>query len=497
MKYLKITGNQNLTGEIQIQPAKNSILLAVVASLLTDEEILIDDYVDIIDLKHMLELLEEASVDSKLIRCDITAKSKILMKKNSDKIYNKNMSNCLFTKSISIPYENFPNIVYYEDKFTTKDKEKITMMSNEIYKFFGTDSISSSDSAVYSNVHVLSDVAAKIRTSILFWGAMLANGNSFAIKLPGGCNLGTRAYDMHIDALTQMGANIQEIRIDDDDYLFAKTNHSKLRGIEYTFRQVSVTGTANILMAATLADGETTLHNIAIEPEIINLIDLLKKMSANISFIGSRSIVIQGQEKLCGATHKLVPDRIEAGTYLIAGAALGQRLRVNIFPYLVESTLNVLSRMGVVIERHQDHVIISKSELHSIDVFTGPHPDFSTDLQPQLTALMTLADGKSRIFETMFDNRTCHVGELQKMGASIDVDGRVIIVNGASMLMGCDLNSYALRGSAAVVLAALFAHGESRVFGIEKLYRGYDNIVEKLSKCGAIIEECDMSELPA
>jgi UDP-N-acetylglucosamine 1-carboxyvinyltransferase len=514
LKYLKITGNQKLTGTIDIQPAKNSILLVIVASLLTNEEVIIEDYVDIIDLKHMLELLEELHVEYAVSNSSNTGKTQIVMKKHDSNITRKDMIDCIFQKNLSVTDKNYnsgiyPNLVYDYDKFRSKDDKKIAFISNEIYQFFGddmevhdvqiqdkiatpvnTENYSDTDTPE-DNVYILSDIAEKVRTSILFWGAMLANGHSVVIKLPGGCNLGTRAYDMHIDALTQMGACIEEKSICDEDYIFAKldTPDGKLRGIEYTFRQISVTGTANILMAATLAKGDTILHNIAIEPEILNLIELLRKMSADISFLKSRSILIKGNDKLNGARHEILKDRIEAGTYLIAGAGLGNKLRVNISPTLVESTLNVLSNMGAIVEKYPDHVVISNSRLHSIDVFTGPYPEFSTDLQPQLTSLLSIVEGKSRIFETMFDSRICHVDELQKMGANIKVDGRVIIVNGVLKLSGSDLKSYALRGAAAMVLAAMFAQGESCIFGVEKLYRGYDNIVEKLANCGAIIEE--------
>lgn len=489
-KCLSIFGQRELSGDIIIHPAKNSILLVVVASLLTQDELIIDDYVDIIDLKHMLNLLREIGVNvnvvSEKVDCDGN--------------------------------ENAYEVEYEVDKTITKiimKNQNSTVQHNFEKRLEGLrESLKSYIENYFDNpseVYIFSDIASKIRTSILLWGAMLANGNSFVIKLPGGCNLGTRAYDMHIDALSKMGAKIEEKSIEGEDYLFASIlrangkndvsdvnsrsaitsndRNRRLQAIDYHFRQVSVTGTANITMAACLAKGVTTLHNIAIEPEIINLIELLKKMGAKIDFISERSIKIHGCKKLSGAKHNVILDRIEAGTYLIAGAILGNNLKVHVSPELVKATVKVLKSARVNLDCRENCIIVNKSKIQPIDVCTGPYPEFSTDLQPQLTAMLALANGRSTIRETMFDNRFCHADELNKAGAQISIDGECLVIDGVKELRASALNSYALRGAAASVLGALFANGNSYVFGIDKLYRGYGGIVKKLTDCGASVKE--------
>lgn len=527
-KCLSIFGQKELSGNIAIHPAKNSILLVVIASLLTQEELIIDDYVDIIDLKHMLNLLREIGVIVSVVSEKIAAE-----KVNSEKFTPKDFidvqgagsQNTKKTKIVMkksntsgdsnlLDFTILQNPILEESSIKSMKQQLSTVQQNLKKRLEKTkESLKSYIENYFDNpleVYIFSDIASKIRTSILLWGAMLANGNSFVIKLPGGCNLGTRAYDMHIDALCKMGAKIEEKSIEGEDYLFAsvpnandrnsisskngrndKNNrNARLQGIQYHFRQVSVTGTANITMAACLANGVTTLHNIAIEPEIINLIELLKKMGAKIDFISERSIQIHGCKKLSGAKHNVILDRIEAGTYLIAGAILGNNLKVHVSTELVKATVKVLKSAGVNLDCREDYIIVNKSKIQPIDVCTGPYPEFSTDLQPQLTAMLTLANGRSRIRETMFDNRFCHADELNKAGAQISIDGEYLIIDGVNELRASFLNSYALRGAAASVLGALFANGNSYVFGIDKLYRGYGGIVKKLNACGASVKEC-------
>jgi UDP-N-acetylglucosamine 1-carboxyvinyltransferase len=477
VRYLKIIGNKKMKGEIDIQGAKNSILVIVVVALLTQHSITIKNVVKISDLNNMLNLLNQCGVDTSFVE-------------NSTN--NSSLDLVIEKRSQSTNKLNLENPIH-------PDYDINKALVQEINNFFSDED--------KNDLVVFSDNAKEVRTSLMLWGALFANGTNFVIRQPGGCNLGDRKFDMHIDALGKMGAVLEEKNICGKGYLFGKIkknqsnisaddSDSRLNAIDYTFRQISVTGSANIMVAACLAKGTTTLHNIALEPELTDLIELLNKMGADIKFIGERSISIEGKDDLFGAEHEILKDRIEAGTYMIAGAAIGEELKINIAPWLVKSTTEVLRNVGATIIEYDDYIVINAADnLNPIEVSTGAYPQFSTDLQPQLTVLLSIANGKSKIIENMFNNRVCHLPELNKMNANVSccVEKKNIYVEGVKSLSGTHVNSYALRGAAAMVLAGLFSNGETKVYDIDKLYRGYYGIVSKLVKCGLDVEELETS----
>lgn len=328
------------------------------------------------------------------------------------------------------------------------------------------------------------DIVATSRASILMLGPLLARNGVARVSLPGGCPIGDRKFNYHIAGLEKMGATIQV----DDGHIFGKTK--KLKGIEYRFPSKTVTGTENLLMAATLAEGTTVLENCASEPEIADLIDLLQQMGADIKVMDQDTLVIQGKSSLQGARHRIIIDRIELGTYVIAGCLMDNEVTItNAVPEYIASLLSVLTRIGINIKVEKDTIKVNSNQnLSPIDIKTEPYPGFPTDLQAQLTTLLTQANGISRIQENIFNNRFQHVAELNKLGASIKVNGNVAVIEGKTRLKGKIIKATDLRASAALVLGGLIAEGTTEVKNSHQLFRGYENMPEKLQSLGADLE---------
>ena len=330
------------------------------------------------------------------------------------------------------------------------------------------------------------DLVRKMRASILVLGPILARKGLATVSLPGGCAIGTRPVDLHLRALEQLGA---EIKLD-KGYVHAKAPDG-LHGAEITFPFVSVGATENIMMAAALADGESKLINAAREPEIIDLANCLITMGAKIYGIGSDTLFIRGVKALGGGSHRVIPDRIEAGTYAMAVAATGGNVllkgaRMDHIGSLVEK----LNEAGAKLSEADGGIEVSSpnGRLAGVDVMTEPFPGFPTDLQAQFMALMSLADGASMITESIFENRFMHVPELSRMGANINLHGGSAMVRGATSLTGAPVMATDLRASVSLVIAGLAAEGETIVSRVYHLDRGYERVEEKLAECGAEIK---------
>jgi UDP-N-acetylglucosamine 1-carboxyvinyltransferase len=328
------------------------------------------------------------------------------------------------------------------------------------------------------------DIVRKMRASILVLGPLLARCGEARVSLPGGCAIGARPVDLHIKGLEALGATIEL----DQGYISAKAPRG-LQGGEFTFPIVSVTGTENILMAATLAHGTTQLINAAKEPEIIDLCHLLVNMGAKIEGIGSDVLTITGVPSLHGTSHHVIPDRIEAGTYAIAAAMTKGSLeligaRIEDLPNFIPT----LREVGVEITPSAAGMKVTCSDIRPIDIKTEPFPGFPTDLQAQFMALMTQADGASVINENIWENRFMHVPELNRLGANITIQGPTAIVRGMTPLTGAPVMATDLRASFSLVLAALIAEGETIINRVYHLDRGYEHAEHKLRGCGAIIE---------
>ena len=330
------------------------------------------------------------------------------------------------------------------------------------------------------------DLVRKMRASVLVLGPLLARCGEARVSLPGGCAIGTRPVDLHVKGLERLGARI-ELR---QGYIEAQAPQG-LKGAEVIFPIVSVGATENLLMAATLADGETTLINAAREPEIVDLALCLNAMGAKISGAGSDRITIEGVKRLHGAEHIVVPDRIETGTYLMATAIAGGSVDLLGARYdLVAAVARSLESAGVEISENAQGLTVRRrnGRLTGVDVMTEPFPGFPTDLQAQMMALMTTADGAAMITETIFENRFMHVPELCRMGANINVHGASAMVRGVPHLNGAPVMATDLRASVSLVLAGLAAEGETTINRIYHLDRGYERLEEKLAACGAEIE---------
>lgn len=330
------------------------------------------------------------------------------------------------------------------------------------------------------------ELVRKMRTSILVLGPLLGRFGVAKVSLPGGCAIGTRPVDLHIKGLEAMGAEI----VLEEGYINAKAPQGGLQGAKILFPKVSVGATENLMMAATLANGTTTLGNAAREPEIVDLGECLNKMGAKISGLGTETITIEGVKTLNGAEHEILPDRIETGTYIAAVGMTGGSVRLqNARSEHLTSVLGILKQAGMHIDQDGQDITVSRNglRLKGIDIMTEPYPGFPTDLQAQFMAMLTLAEGASMVTETIFENRFMHVPELARMGANITVQGNSAIVRGVKSLKGAEVMATDLRASVALVLAGLVAEGETVVNRIYHLDRGYENIVGKLGGCGAKI----------
>jgi UDP-N-acetylglucosamine 1-carboxyvinyltransferase len=330
------------------------------------------------------------------------------------------------------------------------------------------------------------DLVRKMRASVLVLGPLLARFGQAKVSLPGGCAIGTRPVDLHIKGLQAMGAQIDI----EGGYILAKAPEGGLVGAEFVFPQVSVGATENLMMAATLAKGETILMNAAREPEIGDLARCLIAMGAEIEGIGSDRLVIKGKDRLHGATYAVLPDRIEAGTFAMAAAITGGELElVGARMADLKSVVKTLAGANVkVTETANGLLVASNGDLLGVDVMTEPFPGFPTDLQAQMMALMCVAKGASMITETIFENRFMHVPELTRMGANITVHGSSALVRGVPKLTGAPVMATDLRASVSLVLAGLAAQGETTVNRIYHLDRGYERVEAKLAACGADME---------
>lgn len=330
------------------------------------------------------------------------------------------------------------------------------------------------------------DIVRKMRASILVLGPMLARDGHAVVSLPGGCAIGARPVDIHLTGLEALGAEL-ELR---DGYVHAKAPKG-LQGGHYELPFASVGATENLLMAATLAKGTTVLKNVAREPEIVDLAECLRAMGAQIEGEGTSTLTIQGVDRLGGATHQVVTDRIELGTYMIAPVITGGEVELlGGRRSLVEAFSDKLEAAGAHISETDNGLLVSRKNgpIKAVDVKTEIHPGFPTDLQAQMMALLTLADGVSVLEETIFENRFMHAPELMRMGANIDVHGGTATVTGVKGLKGAPVMATDLRASISLILAGMAAEGETIVSRVYHLDRGYEHVVRKLSACGATIE---------
>ena len=416
MEKIRIKGGRDLRlkGEVRMSGAKNAVLPAIAAGLLTSEEVRLRNVPHVKDVHTILTLVEELGGTSSL---------------RDDTIILR-----------------VPRLV--------------------------------SDEASYELVRAM-------RASILVLGPLVARFGKAAVALPGGCAIGSRPVDLHIAGLEKLGAHISL----EHGYIQARAD--RLRGATIDFEKKTVTGTENLLMAATLAKGETVLRNCALEPEVGDLALLLNKMGAKIEGIGEETLRVQGVKELGGATHDIIPDRIETGTFLVAGALTGGDVLVTgAEPDHVGAVIEKLRTSGATVEPEGPRAIrvLGSQEVKAQDVTTSPYPGFPTDMQAQFMVLMTQAEGTSIITETIFDRRFAHVNELVRLGASIEVQGDKAVVRGKTPLSGAEVTATDLRASASLVLAGLVASGETVLSEIEHLDRGYERIEEKLRGLGAALE---------
>jgi UDP-N-acetylglucosamine 1-carboxyvinyltransferase len=403
-----------LKGKVRISGAKNAVLPAIAACLLTGDEVRLNNIPRVKDVHTILTLIDELG-------------GTYSIKENS----------------VSVRVE------------------RIT-----------------SDEASYELVRAM-------RASILVLGPLLARFGKAAVSQPGGCAIGSRPVDLHIGGLQKLGAKISL------EHGYIQAQADRLRGAVVEFEKKTVTGTENLLMAAALAEGETILKNCAVEPEVTDLAVLLNKMGARIEWRGDDTARILGVQELHGTSHDIIPDRIEAGTFLVAGALTGgDVLLTGVEPAHVRMVIEKLRYSGAVVEPEgrKGLRVFGNREIKAQDITTSPYPGFPTDMQAQFITLMTQAEGTSIITETIFDRRFAHVNELVRLGASIEVQGDKAIVKGVTPLSGAEVTATDLRASACLILAGLIAGGETILSEIEHLDRGYERIEEKLGGLGASIE---------
>src|ERR1700689_3823335 len=327
------------------------------------------------------------------------------------------------------------------------------------------------------------ELVKTMRASTLVLGPLVARCGRARVSLPGGCAIGARPIDQHIKGLERLGAQISQ------EHGYVEASTTRLQGAEIIFDKITVTGTEDLLMAATLAEGETILQNCAREPEVADLADLLNKMGANIEGAGTPTIRVKGVSKLKGAKHRIIPDRIEAGTFIIAGAMTGGDLNITgCDPSHLSALLSKLHEVGVKTRATSDSVrVMGDNPFTAADMSTEEHPGFPTDCQAQFMALVTQAEGTSVVTENIFENRFMHAQELVRMGANIKIEGRRAIVRGKTPLSAAAVLASALRASASLVLAALVADGETIIDRVYHIDRGYEKIEEKLKGVGAEI----------
>ncbi len=413
MKKLVIRGGQELTGEIKISGAKNSVVALIPAAILSDEEVILNNVPDISDTRALLNIID-------LLNGKVEYKNEIM------KIDTRNIENKV------VPEE----------------------------------------------------LAKKLRASYYFMGALLSKFHYAEIYFPGGCNIGSRPIDFHINGFKKLGA---EVTIEGNKYIFKA---EKLKGARIYLDFASVGATINIMLAAVKAEGTTYISNAAKEPEIVNIADLLNNMGAKITGAGTSEIVIEGVSKLGKATINVIPDRIEAGTYTIIGALLGKNLKISgIIEEHIDALLSKLKEMGVDLVIENNSIIINRpKEYKPINVKTLVFPGFATDLGQPMSVLLTQANGTSIFEETIYENRMGHIKYLNSMGADMTVNDRTVIIKGCTKLKGNEVVATDLRAGAAMVISGLIAEGNTKINEIDHILRGYENIVEKLTNVGARIE---------
>ena len=346
------------------------------------------------------------------------------------------------------------------------------------------------DCRTVRSTHPSYDMARRIRASYYLLGALLGRFGEATVAMPGGCNFGVRPIDQHVKGFRAMGAEVTE-----GNFVHAAARGGRLSGANVYMDVVSVGATMNIMMAAVLADGTTTIENAAKEPHIVDLANFLNSMGADIKGAGTDSIRIKGVDRLSGGTYCIIPDQIEAGTYMAAVAATGGQLLIrNIIPKHMDCISAKLMEMGVTVEERDDTMLIRRSgPLQRANVKTLPYPGFPTDMQPQITVALCLAQGTSLVTEGVWNNRFKYVEELRRMGAQIQVDGRVAVVEGVAQLTGAPVQACDLRAGAALVIAGLAAQGETELTQVQYIERGYEDLVGKLRQLGADIR---VEEIP-
>ncbi|MEW9807820.1 UDP-N-acetylglucosamine 1-carboxyvinyltransferase [Mesorhizobium sp. ZMM04-5] len=426
MDSIRVKGGNELNGRIPISGAKNAALPLMIASLLTDDTLTLENVPHLADVEQLIRILGNHGVD------------------------------------------------YSVNGRREKQQEGYSRTIN----FTARQIVDTT--APY-------ELVSKMRASFWVIGPLLARMGEAKVSLPGGCAIGTRPVDLFLDGLQALGADLDV----ESGYVIARTKNGRLTGNRYVFPKVSVGATHVLLMAASLAKGETVLENAAREPEIVNLAECLNAMGARITGAGTSTITIEGVDSLSGARHRVIPDRIETGTYAMAVAMTGgdvvlEGARAD----LLERALGTLSDAGAEITAVDDGIRVRRNGngLRAVDVATEPFPGFPTDLQAQFMGLMTMANGQSRITETIFENRFMHVQELARLGARISLAGQTAIVDGVSRLKGAPVMATDLRASVSLVIAGLAAEGETTVSRVYHLDRGFERLEEKLGNCGAIVE---------
>ena len=338
------------------------------------------------------------------------------------------------------------------------------------------------------------ELMRKIRASYYLIGAMLGRFGSAKTTMPGGCNFGVRPIDQHIKGMNALGAEV-DVR---NGFVYAEAEGGRLHGAKIYLDKVSVGATMNIILAATMASGRTIIENAAREPHIVDLANFLNSMGADVRGAGTDTVKVNGVERLHGGSYSIIPDQIEAGTYMVAAAATGGEVLVkNVIPKHLECISAKLRETGTIVQEYEDSVLVKgNGHLRKANVKTLPYPGFPTDMQPQMGTLLCMANGTSVITEGIYDNRFKYVNELRKMGADIQVDGRIAIFEGGAKLTGAPVMACDLRAGAAMVIAGLCASGKTEIEDIHFIERGYENFVGKLTKLGADISIVDYPDEP-
>ncbi|MEQ1942388.1 UDP-N-acetylglucosamine 1-carboxyvinyltransferase [Mesorhizobium sp. VNQ89] len=426
MDSIRVKGGNELNGRIPISGAKNAALPLMIASLLTDDTLTLENVPDLADVQQLIRILGNHGVDHSVNG----------RREKQQEGYSRTINfSARHIVDTTAPYE----------------------------------------------------LVSKMRASFWVIGPLLARMGEAKVSLPGGCAIGTRPVDLLLEVLQSLGTEIDI----EGGYAIARAKNKRLVGNRHRFGKVTVGGTHVGLMAASLAKGETVLENAAREPEIVNLAECLNAMGAKITGAGTSTITIEGVDSLSGARHRVIPDRIETGTYAMAVAMTGGDVvleggRID----LLQRAIDILTETGAEISQQDDGIRVKRNGngVRAIDVTTEPFPGFPTDLQAQFMGLMTMASGQSRITETIFENRFMHVQELARLGAHISLSGQTAIVDGVSRLKGAPVMATDLRASVSLVIAGLAAEGETTVSRIYHLDRGFERLEDKLSNCGAVVE---------